>query len=86
VEKVVDMVLLLFVDGTTGEVQNCTDVVRRENALLFLDSFGAPVVSFFTEDLLGYTLNSDVVKGMAVSDNNGSLKGSVRRLQRRNQD
>jgi hypothetical protein len=77
------MVLLLFVDGTTGEVQNCTDVVRRENALLFLDSVGAPVVSFFTEDLLGYTLKHDVAKAMTGSDDSGSLNASVRRPRRR---
>jgi hypothetical protein len=79
------MLLLLFVDGTTGEVQNCTDVVRKGNALVFLDTLGAPIVSFFTEDLLGYTLDHDVAKGMTVSDDNGSLNGSVRRPQRRNQ-
>jgi hypothetical protein len=63
------MVLVLFADGTTAEVQECADVVRRGNAVIFLDYLGAPLVSFFTEDLLGYTLNPVVADEMAPETN-----------------
>ena len=62
------MVLVLFADGTTAELPQCEDVVRRGNALIFLDQAGAPLVSFLTAELLGYSMNPIVAFALAPSD------------------
>ncbi len=56
------MVMLLLTDGTKVEIEHCRDVVHVPGQLVCVGDTGASVATFLTEDVLGYSLNSHLVK------------------------
>ena len=62
------VVLLLLTDGSLIEVPHVTDVAHKPGAIVCLDPFDAPVASFDTSEVLGYTLNPRVAEAMKDGD------------------
>ena len=62
------MVLLLLTDGSLLEVPHVAYVAHKPGALVCFDPNKAPVASFDTSKVLGYTLNQRVAEGMKEGD------------------
>jgi hypothetical protein len=57
------MVLLLFTDGSVGQIEECEDVVHNGAALVCFDYRGRRVAEFPDREVLGYTLNPEIIRG-----------------------
>ena len=58
------MVLLLMIDGRLVEIPQAIDVAHKPGALICFDANGAPVASFDSKEILGYTLKLHVCEAM----------------------
>jgi len=56
------MILLLMRDGSSLEIPQGFDVVHKPGCIVCIDSWGASITSFLTEELLAYTLNPGVAE------------------------
>ena len=56
------MILLLKRDGSRVEIPQGFDVVHKPGCIVCIDSWGASITSFLTEEILAYTLNANVAE------------------------
>ena len=62
------MILLLLTDGSFVEIPHAADVAHKPGAIVCYDPNDAPVASFNTSEVLGYTLNPHVAHAMKEED------------------
>lgn len=55
------MILILFRDGTTGEVTGVEDVVHNAGSLICMDYRGNAIAMFFDNSVLAYTLDPTAI-------------------------
>ena len=62
------MMLLLFYDGSTAEIEDCDDVVHLPGCLLCVDALGASVATFEDTEILGYTLDPSIIRELEPAE------------------
>ena len=68
------MILLLMRDGSSLEIPHGFDVVHKPGCIVCIDSWGASITSFLTEELLAYTLNPGVAEEFTEVGSGGRLR------------
>ena len=57
------MVLLLFTDNSSVQIDECEDVIHERGRFSCIDYGGTILATFPERDLLGYTLDPHVIRG-----------------------
>jgi hypothetical protein len=74
------MILLLLRDGSSLEIPQGFDVVHKPGCIVCIDSWGASITSFLTEELLAYTLNPGVAEEFTEAGSGGQRVRRRRRV------
>ena len=73
------MMLLLFYNGSTAEIENCEDVVHVPGFLVCVDGLGASVATFEDGEILGYTMDGWTIRELKSPGGGGGGRRRRRR-------